>query len=66
MTSLPRSKPSPAPLPTHIRTNDGSEARAGMGKSCKVSHVNEFEKGGSMSMTSNLEGDRDESCEKGK
>lgn len=56
ITSRPRSRPSPAPLPTHMSTNDGSAASAGMGKSWRSSHVNDEEKGGSMRMTSNFAG----------
>jgi len=53
-TSRPLSKPSPAPLPTHSRTNDGSAERAGIGKSCRSAHEKDEENGGSISMTSNL------------
>jgi hypothetical protein len=53
-TSRPLSKPSPAPLPTHSRTNEGSAERAGMGKSCRSVHEKDEENGGSISMTSNL------------
>jgi len=53
-TSRPLSKPSPAPLPIHSRTNEGSAERAGMGRSCRSAHEKDEENGGSMSMTSNL------------
>lgn len=54
-TSRPLSRPSPAPLPTHRRTNEGSAERAGMGRSCKSVHVKDEENGGSISITSNLD-----------
>jgi hypothetical protein len=53
-TSRPLSNPSPAPLPTHSRTKEGSADRAGMGKSCRSAHEKDEENGGSISMTSNL------------
>jgi len=53
-TSRPLSRPSPAPLPTHSKTNEGSAERAGMGKSCRSVHEKDEENGGSISMTSNL------------
>lgn len=53
-TSRPLSKPSPAPLPIHSRTKEGSAERAGMGKSCRSAHEKDEENGGSISITSNL------------
>jgi hypothetical protein len=58
-TSLPLSNPSPAPLPTHMKTKEGSAARDGMGRSCRSSQVNDDENGGSRRMTSNLHGSKD-------
>lgn len=55
-TSRPRSRPSPAPLPTQRNTKLGSPAREGMGRSISSFQVKEEEKGGSMRTTSNLQG----------
>ena len=60
-TSRPLSMPSPAPLPTHSKTNEGSAERAGMGNSCRSVHEKGKENDGSISMTPNLAGCREES-----
>ena len=65
-TSRPLSKPSPAPLPTHSRTNEGSAERAGIGKSCRSVHEKDEENGGSISITSNLAGCSEESSDMGR
>ncbi len=63
MTSRPRSRPSPDPLPTQSRTKDGSAESAGIGRFCRSSQVNDDENGGSIRMTSNLEPCSDDSSE---
>lgn len=65
-TSRPLSRPSPAPLPTHSRTNEGSAERAGMGKSWRSVQVKDEENGGSINMTSNLACCSEESWDMGR
>ncbi len=65
-TSLPLSRPSPAPLPTHRKTKLGSAARFGTGRSCKFSQVKDDENGGSIRITSNLHGCREDSSSNGR
>jgi hypothetical protein len=49
-----------------MNTKLGSAARAGMGRAWRWSHVNEEEKGGSMRITSNLQGWREGREERGR
>lgn len=63
-TARPRSRPSPAPLPTQRNTKLGSAESAGIGSASNVSQEKEDEKGGSMRITSNFaDGTSDESSD---